>query len=141
MVGLLSVNWGAAAERERDVTIGGLAGIVLAGSWTAIMSLLVVAGAASRLRMANPAWSRSIADPPVYSFRWGVLHGVGGYPATAILILFGLAAMAPACYSIWIFSRRVFSLLPECSPDLPDLGWGGSLRSYSSRRPGWTGWA
>ncbi len=127
MVGLLSVNWGAAAERKRDVTVGGLAGIVLAGSWTAIMSLLVVAGAASRLRMSNPAGTGSIADPPVYSFRWGVLHGVGGYPATAILILFGLAALAPACYSIWIFSRRVFALLPRVRRIY--LTWGGGAIS------------
>ena len=44
--------------RRRDVTVGGLAGIVLAGSWTAIMALLVVAGALGRLRVADPdvAW-------------------------------------------------------------------------------------
>src|SRR5262249_6217804 len=37
MVGLMSVDWGAASARRRDVVVGGLLGIVLAGTWTAVM--------------------------------------------------------------------------------------------------------
>jgi hypothetical protein len=106
LLGLMSVDWGAASLRRRDVTVGGLMGIVLAGSWTAIMALLVVAGAVGRLGAADPDWTATDAGPPLLSFRWGVLHGIGGYPAGGILILFGLAALAPACYSTWLFSRR-----------------------------------
>ena len=36
-------------KRRRDVVLGGLTGIVLAASWTAIMSLVVVAAAVVRL--------------------------------------------------------------------------------------------
>ena len=36
MAGLVSVDWGARVERRRDVVLGGLTGIVLAASWTAI---------------------------------------------------------------------------------------------------------
>ena len=94
MLGLLSVDWGAASARRRDVRVGGLAGIVLAGAWTATMALLVVAGAVGRARQGDPVWTEMAADPPPLSFRWGVIHGIGGYPASLILILFGLAALA-----------------------------------------------
>ena len=50
MAGLVGVDWGAAAASRRDVVLGGLIGIVLAASWTAIMSLLVVAGAVAIVR-------------------------------------------------------------------------------------------
>ncbi len=106
LIGLSSLDWGAGAPRRRDVTVGGLAGIVLAGAWTATMSLLVVAGAVVRLVEAGPARPLTAADPPLFSFRWGIVHGIGGYPAAVILILFGLAALAPACYSVWGYSSR-----------------------------------
>ncbi len=106
MLGLLSVDWGAASAQRRDVTVGGLAGIVLAGAWTATMALLVVAGAVGRARVTDPILMETTANPPPLSFRWGVIHGIGGYPASLILILFGLAALAPACYSTWVFGFR-----------------------------------
>ena len=106
MLGLMSVDWGASSLRKRDVTVGGLAGIVLASSWTSIMSLLVVAGALGRPGVAEQDWPANAADPPLFSFRWGIVHGIGGYAAAAILILFGLATLAPACYSAWGYSKR-----------------------------------
>ncbi|MGP0065479.1 MAG: hypothetical protein ACLQGP_17985 [Isosphaeraceae bacterium] len=106
MIGLSSVDWGASSARRRDVTVGGLTGIVLAGSWTATMSLLVVAGAAGHWLGDGGVLSATAAYPPVFSFRWGIVQGIGGIPAGAILILFGLAALAPACYSVWGFSTR-----------------------------------
>jgi cytosine permease len=107
MLGLSSVDWGAASARGRDVTIGGLTGIVLAGSWTATMSLLVVAGTMSRRSIRSEKWPWSDVGAPDFSFRWGIVHGIGGYPAATILILFGLAALAPACYSAWGYSNRL----------------------------------
>ncbi len=106
MLGLLSVDWGAASSRRRDVTAGGLATIVVTGAWTATMALIVVAGAVGRVRGVDPVWAETTAEPPPLSFRWGVIHGIGGYPASLILILFGLAALAPACYASWVFSFR-----------------------------------
>jgi hypothetical protein len=106
LLGLQSVDWGATAARRRDVMLGGLTGIVLAAAWTASMALLVVAGAVGRLRVADRLGEATAAGGPLLSFRWGVVHGIGGSPAGAILILFGLAALAPACYASWIFSRR-----------------------------------
>jgi hypothetical protein len=113
IVGLMSVDWGAASARRRDVVIGGLLGIVLAGTWTATMALLVVAGAIGRLHAAHPVEVTRIAALPVGSFRWAVANGIGGTPAAVILILFGLAALAPACFSSFVFMRKLFVRWPQ----------------------------
>jgi hypothetical protein len=112
MVGLMSVEWGAASARRRDVVIGGLAGIVLAGCWTAAASLVVAAGAVGRLHAAHPVHGAT-ADTPVHSFRWAVANGIGGVPAAVILVLFGLAALAPACFSSYVFIRKLFARWPR----------------------------
>src|SRR5205823_1487589 len=101
-----SVDWGAASRRGRDVVLGGLAGIVLAASATASLALLVVAGAVGRLRVADRLGEAGVGDPPPLSFRWAVGYGIGGIPAGVILILFGLATLAPACWCAWVYSRR-----------------------------------
>ena len=49
MASLTSVDWGAEVRGRRDLVLGGLTGIVLAASWTAGMSLVVVAGTVARL--------------------------------------------------------------------------------------------
>lgn len=112
VAGLMAVDWGAASARRRDVVIGGLAGIALAGAWTAIMSLVVVAGAVARLQgvhLDNPA---NVPTAPVLSFRWAIQGGLGGGPAAIVLVLFGLAALAPACFSSYIFTRKLFARWP-----------------------------
>ena len=42
--GLMGVEWGMAVSNRRDVRIGGWIGIILAGSFCAVMALLTVAG-------------------------------------------------------------------------------------------------
>jgi cytosine permease len=150
MAGFLSVDWGARAERRRDVMVGGLTGIVLAASWTAVMSLAVVAGTVGRVGQESqwyhnvgdeqyerspltPDTSRgvewylaSIGDPTGLTFRWAVYHGIGGVAGGAILILFGLAALAPACYAAWVYSQRLSAHWPR----LGQFGWtwiGGAI--------------
>jgi hypothetical protein len=107
LVGLLSVDWGAASRWRRDVVLGGLTGLVLAASSAAILSLVIVAGAVGRLRAADHLGGAMGACPPLLSFRWAVWHGIGGVPAGVILILFGLVALAPACWCSWRYSRRL----------------------------------
>jgi hypothetical protein len=119
MAGLLGVDWGAGARRSRDVVLGGLAGIVLAASATASLALLAVVGAVGRLRLTDRLRETTAVDPPPLSFRWAVVHGIGGYPAGIILILFGLAALAPACWCSWLFLRRFVTRWPT----LRRLGW------------------
>lgn len=137
MVGLMSVEWGAAVARRRDVVIGGLAGIVLAGTSTAIMSLLVVAGAVGRLHAAHPVGGAKVGATPVYSFRWAVANGVGGAPAAVILILFGLAALAPACYSSFVFMRKLFARWPGVRRI--NWGWIGCTAAFVLVATGWPG--
>jgi len=119
MAGMVSVDWGATARRRRDLMLGGLTGIVLAASWTAVMSLFVVAGAAARLHREGGWFVASALDPIPLSFRWGVYFGISGVAGGAILILFGLAALAPACYSVWAYSQRLSIHWPR----LGQAGW------------------
>jgi hypothetical protein len=136
LAGLASVDWGARAHRRRDVVLGGLTGIVLAASWTATMSLVVVAGALARLGNENESWWTHNSFHP--SFRWAVYHGIGGIPGGVILVLFGLAALAPACYSAWVYGQKLSTHWPR----LGQSGWtwiGGAIAfvlgatSYASR--------
>jgi cytosine permease len=137
MAGLMSVEWGARVERRRDVVMGGLTGIVLAASWTAIMSLVVVAAAVGQVTeggkyfdtivhftdVPSPSsgatlrgidlYLASIKDPSRFSFRWAVYYGIGGVPAGVILILFGLAALAPACYAASVFGQKLSTHWPR----------------------------
>ena len=126
MAGLLSVDWGARAERQRDLLSCGLTGIVVTASLTSILSLVVVASTVTRLvtDVAAPAVGEIDAIP--LSFRWAVFHGIGGVPGGATLMLFGLAALAPACYSVWVFGQK----LSTHWPGLRQSSWtwlGGSI--------------
>jgi len=104
--GLMGVEWGMAVSKRRDVRIGGWLGIILAGSYCAVMALLTVAGA---LGQSTPGMLPAGDDVPAFplSFHWAVFVGIGGIKAGAILNLFGLATLAPGCYSAWTFSRRL----------------------------------
>jgi hypothetical protein len=145
LVGLLSVDWGSAARRGRDVALGGLAGIVLAATCTATLSLLVVAGTVGRLAAADRVMEAMAADPPPLSFRWAVFHGIGGILGGAILLLFGLAALAPACYTAWIFTRAFFTRWPRIRRiDWTTVGGGIALlliATSCASRLEWIDWA
>jgi cytosine permease len=113
MAGLLSVDWGGVARRRRDLVLGGIVGVALAASLASILSLIVVAGAVATVRRAGGEFVASVTDPPLFSFRWAVFHGIGGYTGGVILVLFGLASLAPACYAVWAFSRRLSTHWPR----------------------------
>jgi purine-cytosine permease-like protein len=119
------------------VVIGGLAGIVLAGCWTAVMSLLVVAGAVGRLHAAHPVDAAMVGPTPVLSFRWAMANGVGGAPAAVILLLFGLAALAPACYSSFVFMRKLFARWPRVRRI--HWAWIGCTAAFLLVATGWPG--
>jgi len=113
MAGLLSVDWGAASRSGRDLVLGGVTGIVLASFWTALMALIIVAGTVTSMGLPTRPSAMMPGDPLPLSFRWAVFYGIGGYGAGVILILFGLAALAPACYSAWIFGLRLSTHWPR----------------------------
>jgi hypothetical protein len=95
-----------AVSKRSDVRIGGWIGIILAGSFCAIMALLTVAGA---LGLCTRGIFQTAGESPAIplSFHWAILAGIGGIKGGAILNLFGLATMAPACFSAWTFRERV----------------------------------
>jgi len=113
MAGLMSVDWGAVSRSGRDLVLGGATGIVLASFWTASMALIVVAGTVASIGLPSRPSAMLHGDPLPLSFRWAVFYGIGGYGAGAILILFGLAALAPACYSARVFGLRLSTHWPR----------------------------
>ncbi len=137
VAGLMGVDWGAASARRRDVFMGGLAGIVLAGAWTAIMSLIVVAGAMARSEGLHLDRAADPTSAPVLSFRWGIIQGLRGWPATVVLCLLGLAALAPACFSSYLFIRKLFARWPGIRRI--DWGWIGCTAGFLLVATGWPG--
>jgi cytosine permease len=126
LASLTSVDWGAAVRCRRDLMLGGLTGIALAAWWTASMSLVVVAGGVARMHHHGGWLAASTNLPAPLSFRWAVYHGIEGVPAGTILILFGLAALAPACYSASAYAEKLSIHWPR----LRQSGWtwlGGGL--------------
>lgn len=110
--GLLAVDWGLAVEHRRDVRIGGWMAIVLAGSYGLIMAMLTVAGAIGALGSAPAVeHAESLAAQPL--FHRAVYLGLPGFTGGVILLLFGLACLAPACFAAWIHSHRFAARWPR----------------------------
>ena len=61
--GLMGVEWGMAVSRRSDVRIGGWIGIILAGSFCAVMALLTVAGAGPVHPRRSPDRRRVASHP------------------------------------------------------------------------------
>jgi hypothetical protein len=119
MASLSSVDWGVEARSRRDLVLGGLTGVALAAFWTASLSLVVVAGASAGALGETGPVAVTAVEPRPLSFRWAVVHGIGGIPAGVILILFGLAALAPACYAVQAFGETLSTRWPR----LRHWGW------------------
>lgn len=104
--GLMGVEWGAAVRDRRDVRIGGWLGILAAGS---IMSLSALVLSASDPGVPVTPGALNW-DLPSGSFQGAVYRAIsataGGKAAGLLLLLFGLATLAPACYGSAIYSTR-----------------------------------
>jgi hypothetical protein len=104
--GLMGGEWGAAVRARRDVRIGGWLGVLAAGA--AMAASAVVLGA-SDLSVMNAVGGLGW-DVPSGSFQGAVYRGIGATagskPAGLLLLLFGVAALAPACYGSAIYSAR-----------------------------------
>jgi cytosine permease len=119
LAGLASVGWGARVRQRSDLVAGGLAGIIVAASCTAAASMIAVAGTVGRLHRLGESSIGIVEESNPLSFRWAVSCGIGGVAGGVILILFGLAALAPACYSVWIYSESLSIHWPR----LRQAGW------------------
>ncbi|WP_197490856.1 hypothetical protein [Planctomyces sp. SH-PL62] len=91
--GLMAVEWGGAVRDRRDVRLGGWIGILAPGAATLLAALVLSAtGGAGSIRLA-------IAD--------GLGGSTGPRIAGALLLLFGLSSLAPACYASALFTQRL----------------------------------
>jgi cytosine permease len=103
MSALLSVDWGAAVRSRGDIMRAGVPCVLAAAAWSSILSLLVVLETTAWMTSSGNPISPSRVDPMPFSFRWAVFEGRETFPpgaAAAILILFGLAALAAAVSSL-----------------------------------------
>lgn len=114
--GIMAVEWGGAVRTRRDVFIGGWYGVLLGGWCATLFALLTVAGAAARSRLVE---SSGIAGMPPISLQGALLGGIGGVTGGILVMLFGLAALAPAVYSADRFGRKLADRWPR-------LGRGGA---------------
>jgi len=114
--GLFAVEWGMAVQRRLDVRIGGWAGVLLAGSIAVVLALLTVAGTLGMggFVPSGPSTGVDVLTVP-YSLHWAILRGIGGRTGGAVLMLFGLASLAPACYAIAVYSNRLRDHWPQMS--------------------------
>jgi cytosine permease len=109
--GFAAVDWGMAVRHRRDLRIGGWLGVILAGSYCASLSLVTVAGAARRIGPGSiDEAGLRLADPR--TFHGAIFHGIGGITGGTILMLFGLASLAPAVYAVFVYSTRLASHWP-----------------------------
>jgi hypothetical protein len=118
---LLTVDWGAAVGSRGDILRAGLPCVFGAAAWTSIMSLLVVSNTANMVGADGLLIRNSPVDPTPLSFRWAVFRGAEAFSpnvSAAILILFGLAALAPAVTALAKYSEGVSTHWPRLEPRL-----------------------
>ncbi len=101
--GLLAVDWGNVARSSTDVKAAGWVGVAL-GSWiVATLAILTVAGASAKDLVTGPSLRYASALESL----------VGGRTAGLMLMTFGLAALAVACYASFVFSTRLNETWPR----------------------------
>ena len=133
LLGITGADWGAASLSQGDVRKGGWFSIAFAPVVVASLALLAVmgnegkvqdrVGASTEINRIGPRPQGTTAtklDPAVgqgrYTFRSAVLEGGFDRRITAaVLIVFGLAPFAPACYASHEFGRRLSSVAPRSS--------------------------
>ncbi len=124
MSALLSVDWGAAVKNRADILRAGLPCVLVTAASSSIMSLLVVLQTVRSLSARGTSLSTSPLDPMPFSFRWALFEGRETFPpgaAAAILILFGLAALAAAVSSLNKLSEGVSTHWPVWTPRLATI--------------------
>lgn len=101
--GAAGADFGMNARNEKDVRLGGLVGITLAICYAAGIPLLSVAGAHG----SNPA----LLD---YTYQ-AAITSIGGFMANAMLLLFAVASITPACFSAFIAGNSFSTMIPGVS--------------------------
>lgn len=134
LLGIAGADWGAASLSQGDVRKGGWFSVAFVPLVVASLAMLAVVGHEGKVQDRLEASSEIIRagtgapgaapstklDPTVaqgrYTFRSAVIEG--GFDRrvnAAILIVFGLASFAPACFAAYEFGRRLSSVAPGFS--------------------------
>ena len=104
--GLMGVEWGSVVRIRKDVRLGGWLGILASGTFAVLAGLILAALDPG----PGPAAAGLDWNIPPGSIQGAFLRGVGaslgGWAAGGVLLLFGLAALAPACYTSKLFADR-----------------------------------
>jgi len=97
--GAAGADFGMNSRNEKDVRLGGLAGITLAIVFAAGLPLLSVAGASTLYKLAGFGYD-------------DVIRSIGGVLATAMFFLFTIASIAPACFCAFIAGNSFSTMIP-----------------------------
>lgn len=122
--GLMGVEWGSVVESRKDVRLGGWLGVLASGTFAVAAGLVLAAG--------DPGSGGVIGalpwDIPLGSIQGAFIRGIGGslgnWAAGALLLLFGLASLAPACFASKVFADRFRGHWPSLR------GWLGTVLGY-----------
>lgn len=115
---LVSVEWGAAGKTAKDVRLGGFVGVMLAAMIVATLALLAVTGSIGRsevkpVQLDPLSLVRTYPVPKDLLFGALLTRDIGGIAGGAMLMLFGLGALAPAVYTSESFGRRFLVFRPR----------------------------
>ncbi len=101
--GAAGADFGMNARNSSDVKYGGLVGIALAIMYAGGLPLLSVAGAYG----LNPSMTSMNYD--------AVIGTIGGFLASAMLFLFAIASITPACFCAFIAGNTFSTMIPGVS--------------------------
>jgi len=126
--GAAGVDFGTNSVDEKDVQMGGLMGIALAGVFAAGAAVLVAAGAFG----STGSYAVNPADA---GFMGGVMGSEGAGKVMALLL--AVAAFPPACFSSFIAANSFKTTLPKVNPFV-SVGIGAAV-SILLAVTGWAG--
>jgi cytosine permease len=99
--GAAGTDFGMNSRNAKDVKLGGLVGIALAVMVAAGLPLLSVAGAHGLNPGGNLSWDYD-----------AVIQSSGGFLASAMLFLFTIASIPPACFCAFIAGNSFSTMIP-----------------------------
>ena len=130
---VVGVDWGAGSISEKDVRIGGWLGVGLAPAIVATLALIAIAGhrgsveardatdpsPRARSTIQELPGAPTATEAPANTFRAVLAGGFDPRVSCVMLLVFGLASLAPACYAAFVFGEQFKAI----GPGLPRFAW------------------
>ncbi|MDR3634579.1 MAG: purine-cytosine permease-like transporter [Isosphaeraceae bacterium] len=112
--GLAATDWGAVSREPSDVRVGGFVGVIFAPWAIGTLVLLIVAGARGTA-MAEAGRAVATASVTAFTFHEVIYNSIEGRLACAILLVLGLASLAPTTYTSFVVGARLSAVWPRIS--------------------------